>query len=600
MFHVRIYAVPLVAIFLLSLSCFLPANLSAEENLIFIDSIDTFRIITDSIKNTALKRMLKKNPDIRKKERLFFILDSLGYFDLRIDTVSRNTFIVSPNDPALIDSIIVTSGYFFTMDSCGRIKFPIPYDAGLLQGLARQSVAFLANRGYPFAQLDLDITFRDTVATRNSASRSGTAGRRCIIHFTIETQKKCYFDEPVLLGNFQTKNKIILRDIILKRGEVFDEKKVAVSRARLAMRPYITQVRAGDPAIIIGKPDDGPAKQSKGAAPAAANRTVPDSGELVGIPFFIQDKSGLGIDGSVGYNSTSESHWSGLLTITLLNVLHKGEQADLNYRGEKDLQQFDLSIAKPFPFLLPVSCAGSFGLEIQQKQYGYLKGSFEVLTYLKALWQAGISIKGHETTVESNQTASSWFFYGVDFILKRDAEQHQDGMLSREFVLRTGTGFAERSSGRFTRWHVDILGGAHIPVFRHQAVVGRIVANTIKTDDRDTLHQVEKNRVGGSNSIRGYAQNQFPFTTVAYVQTEYHYYFNRRGSVYIFVDGGFGFPDELSFHSSDRIDMMGYGAGIGVPVKIGRMSIAWARNYQDRRELGRIHVGFTNALKAGM
>jgi len=303
----------------------------------------------------------------------------------------------------------------------------------------------------------------------------------------------------------------------------------------------------------------------------------------------------------MAYNSDVKS-LTGLLNLTMLNILHRGEALSLYYRGEEFLQQFEVEISLPYPFTWPLFFSGSFGLEIEKDSYGYLQGEFEVLTQLQGLWQAGVSVKGHETTINdtSGNNEFSWYFYGVDLILLRRAEAYRAGTLSREFHLRTGTGIANRTNGKFSRWSFDFSAGSHIPLFKRQAFLGKVATKAITSDDRDSLHQTEKFRIGGYRNVRGYAENQLSFKAVAYLQTEYHYYYNPTGSVYIFIDGGAGFPQQISLDADDRTYILGYGLGIRVPVRFGIFSLEWARNYEERKGLGRIHVRFRNSLSTGI
>jgi len=48
------------------------------------------------------------------------------------------------------------------------------------------------------------------------------------------------------------------------------------------------------------------------------------------------------------------------------------------------------------------------------------------------------------------------------------------------------------------------------------------------------------------------------------------------------------------------VPLLGYGVGIRLPVKIGEMALEWARNKDDGRGLGRVHVGFRNMVSSGI
>lgn len=580
----------LITILFFSISSFA----KAKDHILFSDSIFVYKIRTGSIKKTALRRYVKTYPKETKKAALFNLLDSLGYFNSHTDTIAEDTIIIDIGNRSFVDTILVQSDYPLIIDSVLSLRFPIPYDAGALQSVAGKTLTFLAQRGFPFAKLSIAISDATSNDTALDTVNIGISGKHLTIQFIVDTEKRCVFDSPLFFGDFKTREKIIIRDIVFSRGKPFNIRKIETSQKRLMSRYYIEYVDVISPGIISDSQDT-PTGQT-----ATPEDFEADPVDTVAVPFVIKDKSGMGVDGAVAYNSDVKS-LSGLLNLTMLNILHRGEALSLYYRGEELLQQFEVEISIPYPFTWPLFCSGSFGLEIEKDSYGYLQGEFKVLTQLKGLWQAGVSVKGHETTVKVNDSSwISWNFYGVDLILQRQVEPYRAGILSREFSMRTGTGIADRTHGKFSRWSFDFSAGSHIPLFKRQAFLGKVATKAITSDERDSLHQTEKIRIGGYRNVRGYAENYYPFKAVAYLQTEYHYYFNPTGSVYIFIDGGAGFLEQISLNADDRTDVLGFGLGIRVPVKFGTFSLEWARNYEERKGLGRIHVRFRNTLSTGM
>jgi hypothetical protein len=575
-------------------------NLTAQDTFLFSDSTYTYSVNTGTYKKSQFKRYLRRFSDEGKKEALLNLLDSTGYFDVKMDTVGRDTLSIDIGKRSTIDSISIQCARSFTMDSVLHVRFPVYYDAGQIQAYAHKALAFLARRGYPFAKLSIMIFDVDSLGTPSDSGETDQLEKHLRIQFIIDTQKRCVFGDPLFGGEFKTKKKLLAHDIVFQKGQPFDIRKVETSQKRLISRNYIADVSTASPGIIVGS-------DSSLIDTSILGKGSEDSIDVVSVPFSIDDNSGMGIDGVVAYQSKAESQWSGLLNLTMLNIFHFGEAVSLYYRGEELLQQFSFGISVPFIFGLPLFCSASFGLEINEgspdpnnkdDDFGYLKGELEVLTQLKGLWQAGGAVKGHETI--SNGGKSTDYFYGFDLILRRSGEQYRAGVLSKEFNIRTGTGIADRPNGKFTRWNFDFAAGSHIPFFRNQALLGRFVTEAITLNVKDTLHEVEQNRVGGHNSIRGYAEEQFPFNNVAYVQTEYLLYFNPIGSVYIFMDGGVGFPGHISLSSHKRTDLFGYGAGIRIPVRFGTLSLEYARNYEEGRGPGRIHLRVRNTLSAEM
>jgi len=166
--------------------------------------------------------------------------------------------------------------------------------------------------------------------------------------------------------------------------------------------------------------------------------------------------------------------------------------------------------------------------------------------------------------------------------------------LTNEVSMEIGSGVAKKEKN-YNRSHVDFSVGAHVPFGGSQAIYSRLVTAHIVSSEKNLL-PVELNRIGGYNSIRGYSDNEFAFRTVAFGQLEAIHYFNTNGSVFIFVDGGIGFKEEPTLLKSDYNKLLGYGIGIRIPSRLGMMTLEWARNYQDQKSLGRVHVQFQNDL----
>jgi hypothetical protein len=465
--------------------------------------------------------------------------------------------------------------------------FPRPYDAGELQSLANKTLYFFSCRGYPFARLSIDLA--DSI----SGARRDSSARDIYVTFTISENGRYAFAQPLLTGKTKTNPRLLGRDISIRKNGLFDARKIEESRNRLLSRPYINSVE--ERPLKILKEDRKPAMEGA--------KTDAYAGNVV-VPLVVSDNSGLGIDGAVAFQGgqATNGNITGLFNISLLNLFHYGETGMLTYRGERNYQRLEVSCAIPYLFGVALFCSTGFGLEIQQDQYGYLHGEIQLTTDLWPYWQWGFSLNGHEATRYVDSAAIGSAYEGVDFIMTRESKPYRAGELSKDAEFKIGSGLTRSAGVQLTRWHLDAAGGIHVPLgFRH-ALVGRFMFGTMLSDIRDTLQSVELYRTGGYNSVRGYIDNEFAFTTVLYGQAEYHYYFNYFGSIYFFSDFGMG---RLNQSSDAQISnalqkMLGYGVGIRIPVKIGDAAIEWARNYKDTKSLGLLHISIRNAVSAGL
>jgi len=496
-------------------------------------------------------------------------LDSLGFFNSVWDTISADSLKICPGKRTIVQTIKISGCSLSVMDSLNFIVLPRPYDAGELENRAKEIVRKLAETGYPFALVSVDFLDRHKVMGEKNADTVG-------LQYTVSTGKPYRFWQPVMYGK-NANRALFVHDIRFDRGDIFDIRKVEQSSVRLNSRQYVSFAHTESPLVVKDQS-------------LVGNETAyfsQDTG-YVAIPFFVTDRSNLNFEGAAGFEAqqTDGPMFHGDVTVSFLNLFHAGERASLLYSGERTFQHLKLSLEKPWLFDLPLFGRIEIGLELEEKQYGYSYGQVELLAEFLNGWRTGIGLKGSEVVPDS--TGIARHFYGVDFLLKHTPMEYVMGQLSREFAIRTGSGVARREKS-YTRSNVDFAGGIHVPLWRKYAIVSRFATKNLLTKE-EFLTPAEMYRVGGYRSVRGYGDGEFPLKNVFYGQFESLFYFTTTSSVFIFLDGGVGFEKNISLDEKERKNLLGYGLGVRIPVRLGTLILAWARNWQDKRGFGRVHV----------
>ncbi|MFP4418134.1 MAG: BamA/TamA family outer membrane protein [Chitinivibrionales bacterium] len=528
------------------------------------DSNGSYSIEIPTVRSRALSRIFKNIPHDSVPSAAQDLLDSLGYFNHSWDTVGYRKVRLKTGPRMWVNRLIIRGDTELTIDSFHVMEFPRLYDAGEIHLLADEAISYLGQNGHPFARLSISV---DSVAEN----------KRDII-FNIQADQKCVFGRPRFYGVSKTRESVLLADLTFRPGEPFDMSKVEECRQRLLSRSYIADVEIGAPQLLPASEQDS------------------DSVAQAVIPIRIVDDAGMGVDGALAYQSSEgeKGKMTGQFNLSLMNLFRSGESGSIHYEGREKFQRFDVTVSKPNFFSFPLTVSAGFGMEIEDRNYGHMHGEIELMTQLPGMWQAGVAFNGTET----RDSLHSWQVYGVDLVLERKPERYEARVFGHHLALRTGSALADKGDGSYNRWLVDFSIGFHLPFLRRHALVANLTTQAITSDQDDSLHNVERYRVGGNSSVRGYAENQFPFGTIAYGQLEYHVYFNQQGSVFAFVDGGAGYMDDIMSHSGKRTDLLGYGLGIRMPARIGTLSLAWARNYTDRKNFGRLHVRVQNGLGA--
>jgi outer membrane protein insertion porin family len=103
-------------------------------------------------------------------------------------------------------------------------------------------------------------------------------------------------------------------------------------------------------------------------------------------------------------------------------------------------------------------------------------------------------------------------------------------------------------------------------------------------------------RLGGTLSLRGYRENQFPGTRIAWTNTEYRFLLGGASSFYGFFDSGYFYLPDLTGSGAPLLQdtRYGYGVGIRLETSLGIIGVSLAYGQGDSFADGKIHIGLIN------
>lgn len=515
-------------------------------------------------------RRSRKNSSYKSRTRQSIVqfLDSLGYLHWWSDVTRAGAEVFYTGERSLIVAEqIIDNQTSLTEDTTDIITpwvLPRPFDAAVVKARAEELNSVYTQHGYPFAQVTITMDALPAAGAVHSDSLS--------IAFRVDPERQYRFAQPQLRGTVTTQKRLLLHDVAITPGALFNSAALDRTREQLVSRSYIASVELLQP-VVVTVPGD----------------SIDALHEAILVPIMITDRSGMGLDGAAGLavEQTRDAAFYGKLSFSFANLFHRGEKAVLGYTGDRDRQQLDIGFMQPWFFNLPFTMRSEGGLEIFRDRYGYLYGKLGMLTELGTQWRAGFDLNMSDLSAADDTTITAGSYWGADLSLFYLPGLYRRGVWARELAIQTGSGIARKES-LFSRSHIDFLVGGQIPFFTRQALVLRAVSRYLATRETN-LAASEMFRVGGTYSLRGYEENAFAFRTVLYGQCEYRYYFQSAAAASVFCDGGIGFTGQVGFNQPWQ-SMLGYGVGVRLPVKIGTMALEWARNYQDVRSMGRIHV----------
>ena len=486
------------------------------------------------------------------------ILDSLGYHEQEWFE-SGDTLRVVPGVRFRIKKIEI-EGVPEELAIPAGIMSPLPifYDAGVVRRMMRDISRFFSESGYPYNKVSAYVDVCDSACFA--------------LRFIVDADERVCNGAVVIKG-VKKRPQMYLRDVRLVPERFYSCADVDETIRRLSMRPYVRHAGAASPVIIEEAPLCG------------------DEFRRAVTVISIIERVGMDVEGVLGYESAQrgrQSSLSGRLNLSFMNLLRLGEAADVSYTGTNTFQRLRAGASRPWVFGLPLEMGGAGELEVEDNGYGFLGGEFWTAAEINARFRAGIALRGSET-VPPDSVEPAYKFYGADLFLSLIAQPWEMGRIAREFSVKTGSGFADREK-YVSRSRMELAVGGHRPFFTKYALAIRVCGQTLFTDEQ-YLSPAETYRVGGHGSLRGYSEEEFAFRSTLFSQTEAILYFNRSSSVFIFFDSGAGFerPGRLALNEGKK--MLGYGAGMRFPSRLGTVSLEWARNAHDGTGLGRVHAG---------
>jgi len=103
-------------------------------------------------------------------------------------------------------------------------------------------------------------------------------------------------------------------------------------------------------------------------------------------------------------------------------------------------------------------------------------------------------------------------------------------------------------------------------------------------------------RLGGTNSLRGYREDQFLGNRIFWTNLEYRFFLSRRTFAFLFFDTGYYLRNEDKERSVQKMEEFktGYGLGLNLETAIGVLSVSFALAQGDSFSDGKIHFGIVN------
>jgi outer membrane protein insertion porin family len=407
---------------------------------------------------------------------------------------------------------------------------------------------------------------------------AGAEADSASVTLRIDEGPRVMIDEVRVEGNKETKTGVILRESRIGAGEVYEPVRIAAIRSRLNRLNIFSRV--DDPELYM-------------------------NGTRGGLLLRVEEGKTNTFDGIAGYtpgvNPGEDGYLTGMVTIGMRNLFGTGRKMNLHWQKE-DRHSQDLAVGyvEPWLFSWPVNAGGEFRQRRQDSTYVRQAGTFTL--ELMASEELSLSLLATtESVIPSSDTVtarvprSSSLGVGAEVLYDtRDdfysplsgARYRADYHVARKRIAATLT--APTIDEDVQRFGVDLE--MYVSPFARQVIAVGVHGRQVQGGGSD---ESQLFRFGGAMTLRGYRENQFLGSRLAWTNLEYRLLLARHSFVYGFLDTGYYFRpgDARTSIASSEAFHYGYGIGLRFDTPLGNMSVSFALGKGDSFAQGKIHVG---------
>ncbi len=437
----------------------------------------------------------------------------------------------------------------------------------------------LENNGYPFGYFQITSVYLYDDSTGNEHFAD--------LHFKFDEGKKSTIDKVQIDGNSSTKDYVIIRELRISPGEEYSQKRVEDFPKRLNKLRFFEPVPV--PQFYLDKKNNGV------------------------LLISVKEKNTNSFDGIIGYvppaTDKETGYVTGLVNVTLRNIFGTGRAASVKWQKlTRESQELDLKYLEPWVFGYPFNI--NFGLyqRIQDSTYVQRKygGSLEYLATEDISASGSVLLEEVIPTVRTIPVFtvynSSTLTTGLD--LKIDLRDDPLSPTSGVLFL-TGYSFSRKKISGPAEYITPALETninlqritASFSIF-YELFARNVLAFSVNGRElRGPFFEISDLwKLGGTSSVRGYREEQFLASRVAWTNLEYRLLLTRRSYAFLFFDSGYYLREadpERGVQKSEDV-IFGYGLGITVETGIGLLGVSFALAQGDSFSDGKIHFGIIN------
>lgn len=431
------------------------------------------------------------------------------------------------------------------------------------------------NRGYPYCKVAIS-----ELRIEKSASEGES---NIVIKLQVEPGPLVTIGAIEIRGNKQTKDFVVLREININRGEIYSQRKVDKISPRLLKLGYFNWVNPPR----LERQRDGTEKLIIELAEGSQNR----------------------FDGVIGYNppvQNSKGFVTGLIDVSFRNLLGTGRQIEARWeRRTSKTQQLRFRYLEPWLAGLPLNAGISFEQLIQDTIYVHRELGLD----LRYRFNEHLSFFTQVSRRDVSPDSLGRVIFGLP---PSHSINFAAGLTlnTLDYLPNPGKGIFYQTSFEWGRKNINdaLLPSSsvnqkrlavdfetYISPWRWQVLAVGLHGRQI-TSGEEVISITDQYRLGGARTLRGYREEQFRGSRIAWANIEYRYLLNRRSRFFVFLDGGYFFREEFRENAKIKIEdgKIGYGLGLRLDTRLGLFGVDYGLGEGDGLSNGKVHISLTN------
>jgi len=520
-------------------------------------------------------------------ERVLLQYQKEGFYFADIDTLEKTfssdsstvalKLFITENDRLIINLVSLSGNSLFENSDILQ-DFNSKPNKFFNPGELENDIGFLLSRyeneGYPFAKANIQTT------------RIYPDKERLVVDVMIRIDEgdQITIDTVLIKGIKLTKPSVVVRESRIQMGEVFRETKMKSVHRRLQKMGIFSSV--DKPELIF-------LKNGK-------------TGVLINA---VEANTNL-FDGVIGYvpssNASEKGFFTGLINISVRNLFGGGtRRIDINWEKlDENSQKFRIHYNEPWILGYPIN--GGIGFEQLVRELATnanyverkldLNFDFPLTETLLLQTQIGRSTvdpdSGGAIFLGSGANQTLRISGGIDYDTRDNQMNPKRGIRLRtsfEFGSKKIEDIENRFSNQRFELHMEFI----VPSpFRRQVFDTQLNLAEIKSSE-SFIPISDQFRMGGARSLRGYREDQFWGSRVAWANVEYRFLIARSSRLFFFSDIG-TFSREEQDKTKIQETKISYGFGLRLDSRLGLLGVDYGLGEGDDLTNGKIHFGLIN------